>query len=207
MLRSILLSLLLINLFGCSFVATYNPQFSGDSLVVDSRLPGKALIFNTEADDQYVFSGSPTSFTGGGTTLSIHLGEITRRLAAKAFGDIFIDGAEHGHSLENIGSYAIVVKPKTTNYSYAYNQLKNAGFAITPQVDIGVEVTVLSARGDSISERSYSSGLTNGKTYFFSGSPGEEVSKATHKVLSELLNNAARDTYNILSQRALLDNN
>jgi len=207
MLRPVLFILLLVNLYGCSFVATYNPSFAGESLTVNTRLPGKALIYNLDVEDQYVFSGNPTSFTGSATTLNIQLGEITRRLATKAFGDIFIGGAEYANSLDNIGKYTIVVKPKTTNYSYAYNQLKNAGFAVTPQVDIGLDVEVLSARGDSIFEKSYSSGLTDGKSYFMSGSPGEEVSKATHIVLSELLNRAALDTYNILSKQAMTHNN
>jgi len=70
--------LVLLNLGGCSFVATYNPSFDVELATVQSRLPGKALIYTTSSEGEYVFGGKPTSFTGGGTNLGIHLGVENR---------------------------------------------------------------------------------------------------------------------------------
>ncbi|MEZ5542836.1 MAG: hypothetical protein R3F42_12455 [Pseudomonadota bacterium] len=190
--------LALVNLAGCSFVATYNPDFGGEPPAVDAPLTGKALIYTTREETGYTFSGNPTSFTGGGTNLSIELGEITYRLAVKAFGSIFTQGAEHAESLDDAGSYTIVVKPRVTKYSYAYNQLKNIGFAITPQVDLDVEVRVLDAAGNSVLDKTYSSGIRDGKSYMMSGAPGEKISAVTHQTIAELLNQAAQETYTAL---------
>lgn len=188
---------------GCSHVATYNPTFAGQPHTFSLKIEGKALIHNTESEDRYVYSGKPTSFTGGGTSLSMPLGEITRRIATDAFSEIFTQGAEYSQSLDNLDTYAIVVHPVATQYSYAYNQMKNMGFAITPQVDLRIQVTVVDAAGNSLLDKTYSSGMRDGDAYMISGAPGEEVSKATHKVISDLMREATTDTYNAIKDQSV----
>lgn len=182
----------------CSFNAYYNPAFTDKPITVAQKLPGKALVYNTPADAKYVFSGHPTSFSGGGTTLSIELGDIADQIAANTFGNLFQGGASFADSLNNASDYAVVVTPKITSFSYAYNQLKNLGFAITPQVDINLHVKVTRATV-VVLDKNYASGLVDGKSYMVSGAPGEEVSRAAHKVISELMNQAAEDTFQALS--------
>lgn len=190
--------LVLLNLTGCSFVATYNPDFAGDPPAIETRLPGKALVYMTREETEYSFSGNPTSLTGGGTSLSIELGEITHRLAVRAFGSIFSQGAEHADTLGDVSDYTVVVKPRVSKYTYAYNQLKNIGLAITPQVDLDIEVRVLDGAGNSLLDKTYASGTRDGNTYMLSGSPGEKISEVTHQTIAELLNQAAQDTYTAL---------
>ena len=195
----LVLALPLVALLGaCSFNAYYNPAFTDQPITVEQKLPGKALVYNTPTDAKYVFSGHPTSFTGGGTTLSIELGDIADQIAVNTFDNLFQGGASFADSLNNASDYAVVVTPKVTSFSYAYNQLKNLGFAITPQVDINLHVKVTRATV-VVLDKNYTSGLVDGKSYMLSGSPGEEASRAAHKVISDLMNQAARDTYQALA--------
>ncbi len=197
------MAMLYLVITGCSSVATYNPGYGDEPAPVSLPLQGKALIYTTAEDGAYIFSGHPTSFTGGGTTLTVHLGEIIHRLATRAFANIFENGADYAQSLDAQDQYTIVVKPKSTNFTYAYNQLKNAGFAITPQVDVGIHVTVLHANGEPLLDKHYASGLYDGKTYFMSGSPGDEVNKAVHEAIAKLVNDAALDTFEVLQSSSL----
>ena len=195
----LILALPLVALLGaCSFNAYYNPAFTDKPITVEQQLPGKALVYNMPADAKYVFSGHPTSFTGGGTTLSIELGDIADQIAVNTFGNLFQGGASFADSLNNASDYAVVVTPKITSFSYAYNQIKNLGFAITPQVDINLHVKVTRA-AVVVLDKSYASGLVDGKSYMISGAPGEEASRAAHKVISDLMNQAAKDTYQALA--------
>lgn len=197
---SFVLSVALL-LGACSFNAYYNPAFTDKPITVAQKLQGKALVYNTPADAKYVFSGHPTSFSGSGTTLSIELGDITDQIALNTFGNLFQGGATFADSLNNASDYAVVVTPKVTSFSYAYNQLKNLGFAITPQVTVDLHVKVTRA-SLVVLDKSYASGLVDGKSYMASGAPGEEISRAAHKVISDLMNQAARDTYQALSSQA-----
>ena len=56
-------------LSGCAFNAGYNPSYiSAQPAKLD--IPGKGLVVVSDTDAQWMYSGHPTSFTGGGTTLS-----------------------------------------------------------------------------------------------------------------------------------------
>ena len=75
---------------GCAPIATYNAAYiTPPSTPEAAKLPGKALIYTTKADDDTPWAGRPTSFTGSATTLTIPLGLITREIAATVFGDSF----------------------------------------------------------------------------------------------------------------------
>lgn len=200
--RNLLLSIALLVFAGCTTVGNYNPSFVGTPASVDKPLPGKALVYVTETDANYIYKGKPTSFTGGGTTLSIGLGEITTRIAVSVFGNVFSEGAQHKSTLDEADQFTIVVTPKMTSFSYAYNQIKNLGFAITPQVDMSLDVKVNNLQGATVLQKTYESGMVDGETYMMSGSPGEEVSKAVHKALTSLMNQAAIDTYAAMSSYA-----
>lgn len=197
------ITLLAALLGGCAPIATYNAAYiTPPSTPEAAKLPGKVLIYTTKADDDTPWSGRPTSFTGSATTLTIPLGLITREIAATVFGDSFRDGAVKSNALPGAaGGYRVIVSPKVSAFSYEYNQLKNAGFAITPTVVLTLEVAVLDSAGKTINQRRYDSGTVEMPAYFMSGSPGEEIGKAAHKAVFDLMVVAARDVREMLRLR------
>lgn len=182
---------------GCAHVATYNASYVGMPATSPSdKLPGRALILTDKSDDDTPFVGPPTSFTGGATTLTIHLGVIAREIGVIVFGDLFRDGAVKVNVLEGVTGYRVAVKPRVTSFSYEYNQLKNLGFAITPTVVLTLEVSTLDSAGKFLHKRYYESGTVEMPAYMISGSPGEEIGKGAHKALYDLMQRAANDLRN-----------
>lgn len=165
---------------------------------------GKALIYTEAADDQYVFSGHPTSFTGSGTTLSIPLGLITKQIAIIVFGKIFREGADSANSIDKATNYTVVVTPKVTHFEYAYNQLKNLGFAITPETRLTLNVKLFDKNNKLIFEKSYDSSLASGETYVISGEPDEKVNQIVHKTLFDLMRQAAMDAAQVIADKKLV---
>ena len=193
--RPLLAGLVLAGLLGgCAQTATYNAAYiTPPATPSAAKLAGKALVYTVKADDDRDWSGKPTSFTGGATTLAIPLGLIAREIAAVVFGDAFREGAAKANVLPATGSYRVVIQPKVSAFSYEYNGLKNAGFAITPTVILTLEVALLDTSGKTVSQRRYDSGTVEAPAYFISGAPGEEIGKATHKALFDLMLRAAAD--------------
>lgn len=185
---------LAIALAGCAQTATYNAAYVKPTVTpAADKLAGKALVYTVKSDDDTAWMGKPTSFTGSGTTLTIPLGVIVREIAATVFGDVFRDGAVKANTFDRAADYRVVVQPRVTHFSYEYNQLKNAGFAITPTVVVSLEVSLLDVGGKPVSQRRYDSGTVEMPAYFLSGSPGEEIGKAAHKAIFDLMVRAAAD--------------
>lgn len=177
---------------GCAFNAGYNPSYiSSQPLALGA--PGKALVVMESSDANWVFSGRPTSFTGGGTTLTVPLGEISKQVALKVFGAAFKDGTDFRNSVGDASNYRLVVSPKVATFTYAYNQLKNLGFAVTPQVNLQLRVTLISSDGKTLLEKTYTSGTVDGDSYLLSGQPAEKVNQLLHQVLFKLMTEAAID--------------
>jgi hypothetical protein len=187
-------AVLTLLLAGCTHTATYNSAYlSAPPPAASERMDGKVLVFTERADDGYVFSGNPTSFTGGATTLSLPLGQITREVAVYAFGRHFKDGAEASNKLDSLAGYRAVIHPRVLSFTYEYNQLQNLGFAITPGVEMSIDVQLYDANGKATYSRKHMSGLSQGHTYMVSGTPGERVNQLAHETMYKLMDEAARD--------------
>lgn len=187
-------------LSGCSFNAGYNPAYLTPSVALN--LEGKSLVVMTADDAAWNLATKPTSFTGGGTTLTVPLGEITRQIALKVFGAAFKQGADFKTTVEGAQGYRLIVKPKVANFTYAYNQLKNLGLAITPQVQLELHITLVSPSGAVVLDKSYSSGLTEGGAYVISGQPSEKVNQVLHQALFKLMTDAALEAKQLLEKPA-----
>lgn len=177
---------------GCAFNAGYNPSYL-PAQPMALGISGKSLVIMEATDAQWTFSGNPTSFTGGGTTLTIPLGEITKQVALKVFGAAFIDGADFRDKRGDLAAYRIAVQPKVGQFTYAYNQLKNLGFAVTPQVTLQLNIVLYAPGGSKVLEKQFSSGTVDGDTYMLSGQPAEKVNQLLHQVLFKLMTDAAME--------------
>jgi hypothetical protein len=181
-------------LAGCAFTGAYNPAYlSAARRPAAVQADGRVLVVTTAEDDAYVYAGRPTSFTGSATTLTLPLGSIVRESAKAAFADTFRGGADAASAVAQAERYAVIVAPKLTSFTYEYNQLKNAGFAITPTAAAVVDVRVMDAGGGTRWQRTYSSGPVEGASYMLNTSPHEEISKVAHKALYDLFAAAAAD--------------
>lgn len=177
---------------GCAFNAGYNPTYFPPKAVT-LGIKGKGLVVISESDASWSYSGSPKSFTGGGTTLTLPLGEITKQAALIVFGAAFADGVDYRTTPGDTAPYRMVIKPRVAQMQYAYNQLKNLGFAVTPQVEMDLSVTLTDGSGKVLLEQVFKSGLLDGDSYFVSGQPAEKVNKLVHVALFRLMSDAAAE--------------
>jgi hypothetical protein len=190
-------------LAGCTSVATYRTDYVKMTEVpAAERLAGRGLVYTQADEDAYVFSGNPTSFTGSASTLKMPLGLMNREIALSVFGAAFIEGAEHSNALPAEGRHAVIVHPSVTGFEYGYPQLKNLGFAITPEARVQMKVRVLDPGGAALFERSYDSGIREAGSYMLDFSPEERVSKLAHQEIADLLQQAVKDIREYLAGAA-----
>ena len=196
-----ILSILLV-ITSCTTSLNYNPSYQGSiNPIPGPQLPGRAVILTTEVDDNYVFEGNPTSFTGGASSIRIPLGLITKEIAQNTFERMFRGGVIQTRDAGLISDYSVAITPVVRNFSYAYNQLRNVGMLVTPQVDLSISVDILDTEGNILRSNTFVSGTKEGDSYFMSGNPGERINQLAHEVVTELLNQAASDVYFLLSNR------
>jgi hypothetical protein len=197
--RAMLLVVAIALVSGCAHTGAYDASYlAAARKPADQIVDGKVLIVTSQEDDQYLFNGHPTSFTGSATTLSLPLGQIVKEAAKAAFGDRFKDGADTATTVQSTEGYRVVVAPKVNNFSYAYNQLKNLGFAITPTVEASAHVRVLNPDGSVKTEKEYASGPVEAPSYMLSTKPSDTITKLTHRVVYELMVKAADDVMPLL---------
>jgi hypothetical protein len=185
---------------GCSFQAGYNPTYLPDE-EPEYLSASEVLLLMADEEEDFVFSGSPTSFTGWATNLTIPLGTILKETAEEILEDRFSGGTDFSNELIDPEAYLIILHPSIKRFEYRYNQLKNAGFAITPEVDIDLNVEILDREGVTIFDQDYTSGYISGDTYFISGSPAEKVNKILHKTLYDLLETSFSEARPIVIKR------
>lgn len=174
---------------GCSYNVGYKSTYLPEP-ASQEKMDAKVLIYTTAEQDAYVYSEHPKSFTASATTLSVPLGEITRQVAVRAFSARFTS-VDTSNSLDQRVAYRVVVTPRISNFEYGYYQLENLGFAITPKVQVDLEVHATDGQGQPVLDKTYSSGLTRGESYVLSGSPSERTNAILHGALWDLMWQAA----------------
>jgi hypothetical protein len=190
-------------LAGCAHTASYDASYLAAARRPPDRVTeGKALVETSAEDDAYVYTGPPTSMTGAAHTLSVPLGAITKESAKAVYADRFSGGSDAANGLQHASGYRLIVAPKVTQYSYAFNQLKNLGFAITPSVEATLRVRILNPDGSTKWEKEYASGPVEASSYMVNMQPHEEINKLTHKVIYDLLVQSSKDVLPALKTAA-----
>jgi len=189
---------------GCTSSITYRTDYLPATVVPqEARIEGRVLVYTTRADDERVETEGATSFTGSGAKLVTPVGMITREVAVRVLGAAATEGAVHSNELADLDRYDVIVRPETQDFSYGFPQLKNLGFAVTPEAQVKLRVTVLDDDGQVAMEKDYDSGVVEGSSYMFSGKPYERVSQILHQILHDLMLKAAAD---IRSHQLTADN-
>lgn len=195
----------LVALTGCASSIAYRADYvPATTIAAGDRIAGRVLVYTTRADDERLVTSGATSFTGSGAKLTTPIGMMTREIAYKVLSDAAVEGAALSNELAGAGQYALIVRPETRDFRYGFPQLKNLGFAITPEVEIGLRVSVLDDTGRILLERDYASGVIEGKSYMISGKPNERINQLAHETLHALMLRAVADLRSY--QRAALEN-
>lgn len=186
---SLLTPCALLWLSACSTTVAYNPAYvAAARRPAAQALPGRALVLTQADDDAYTFTGHPTSFTGSANTMTIPLGAIMRDTARIVYGDHFEQGVEMAPRIpDDTSGYTVIIHPIVAQFSYQFNQLKNAGFAITPIVTLSIQVQLLDEKGATKWNKAYASGSVEGSRYFIDIQPSERINQLTHQVVYDLL--------------------
>lgn len=190
--RSLAVSIALSLGSGCAYQAGYNPTYIPDEEPEYISADEVLLVMPDEVED-FVYSGSPSSFTGSGTTLTIPLGVILKEVSEEILEDRFSGSVGFANELSAGERYRLALEPSIKRFDYKYNQLKNLGFAVTPEVELDLDVKIFDATGQTIFQQLYESGRVSGDTYFISGGPSEKINQTIHHVLYDLLERSFAD--------------
>lgn len=189
-------------LSACSHTATYNvSHFEYTPQAFAQKIDGMAAIQMSQKEQAATYTGNPTSFTGSATTLTLPIGHILRGGAVLAFRDMFSGGAKVIAAPPQDQVYSVIIKPSVRSFSYEYNQLKNAGFAVTPTATVVLDIRVTHEEGEVIWERTVDSGPVEGPAYMITGAPGEEISKVAHKAVLRTMQQAAVQAYQSIHEQ------
>jgi hypothetical protein len=181
---------------GCAASIAYRADYVPDKPIAETdRISGRVLVYTTRNDDERLITAGATSFTGGGLKLTTPIGMMTREIALKVFSKVASDGADASNDLVNVSRYTIVLRPEAKDFSHGFPQLKNLGFAITPEVRISIRMDILDSGGKVVLEKDYDSGVVSGKSYMISGSPTERINHLAHETLYDLMIRAADDVH------------
>jgi hypothetical protein len=201
--RSLLAASALLALAGCASSIAYRADYvPATAVTAEEKVPGRVLVYTTRADDERLVTAGATSFTGSGAKLTTPIGMMTREIAYKVFSEAAMEGATLSNELAGAERYSIVVRPEAKDFRYGFPQLKNLGFAITPEVEIRMRVSVLDGSGKILLEKDYASGVVEGKSYMLSGKPNERINQLAHQAIHSLLLQAVGDVRTFQRSRA-----
>lgn len=193
--RRILILIIIAALFflsSCAYNAGYNPTYLPDD-PPEQLSSHEILLLMDDEEEEFVFSGSPTSLTGAATTLTIPLGTILKEVSEEILEDRFAGGVEFSNNLKTDEPYELIFHPCIKHFEFRFNQLKNLGFAITPEVNFTLQVEFIDKNGNKLFSKIYQTGYVSGDTYLISGSPAEEVSQILHKTVYQVLKDSFSD--------------
>jgi len=193
------LSILGFLLVGCAFKGQYQPKLLSQQLsLIEAKFDGQALVLTDSKEDLKLYQQGPSSLTGAATSLSINVGGYLKDISVEVFSRLFKEGAIHSNNENESGEYVVIIKPEILNYDWRFNQLKNLGFAITPETKIDLLVTLKDSKGKVLLEKKYESDYLSGGSYLASIKPHEKVNKSVHQSIYNLLMLVAEDIGKIL---------
>ena len=166
--------------------------------LIEAKFDGQALVLTDSKEDLKLYQQGPSSLTGAATSLSINVGGYLKDISVEVFSRLFKEGAIHSNNENESGEYVVIIKPEILNYDWRFNQLKNLGFAITPETKIDLLVTLKDSKGKVLLEKKYESDYLSGGSYLASIKPHEKVNKSVHQSIYNLLMLVAEDIGGIL---------
>jgi hypothetical protein len=185
--RSWVAAISLLALSGCTSSDANRADYLPEKTVAEAlRIDGRVLVDTTPVDDEHLVTAVATSFAGSGAKLTTPVGTIAREVAVRVFSRAARDGAVASSELGDLGRYSMVVRPEVMDFSYGFPQLKNLGFAITPEIQLGLRLSILDETGKVALEKEFDSGRVQGSSCMISGSPYERISRLLRESMQDL---------------------
>lgn len=169
----------------------------------------KIVVLMHDHDQQYTFSGKPTSQIGANITLTMPIGSILREVSAGVFRSYFMYGTVFTEELSPNLLYTVAIEPEIRNFSYRYDRsLEGDVFdlrrtedgvaaqplsVITPSIQFELAVRAYDAAGKVLVEKMYPSGVVRGESYMVTSRPHERINATFHKALEQLMLKVADD--------------
>jgi hypothetical protein len=189
MLRSAAIAIAAMALAACASTVAPRPELLAAG-VAAPVVKGKATLVMPAAMVNQTVTAHPTSFTGSATSITFPMGLIVRTAGEKILGAGFSNGAVTGVSAAP-DTYGVSVA--VSNFTYAYDQASNLGFAITPKVSLQMTADVRAPDGKSLLHKTYSQAdVTPGK-YAISGKPAEKINEGLHMALGQMFRDLLDD--------------
>ena len=200
--RLAILILLACAASGCGHVAQYRTEYVASQIRhFTPHIDGEALVVTDPAQDEKLYTRHPSSLTGMAMTFDAKVGLFLREVMVKVLSHTFRGGAKHANKLpQGTGTSRVVVKPTIVDFDYRYNQLKNLGFAVTPEAKVELQVSVSDSHGALLLEKRYESGFVSGGSYMVDFQPAEKINRAVHRALVEVTNQVTEDVEQALNQ-------
>lgn len=173
----------------CASTLQYKPEYVSAGLAAP-KVQGHAVVVMDAAQQTQSITAHPTSFTGGGTTVTEPVGQILREAALKVFGVGFSDGAEVSE-ISKPGAYDVGLK--LDNFSYKYDQLSSLGFEIKPKVTVSLDVDAVAPDGRKLFSKTYQRTDYLVGAYVISGNPPEKINQALHMAVTEIFRDVLDD--------------
>jgi hypothetical protein len=198
----------LITLCGCTAQGLYESQYL-EKVTPPYLAENKVVVLMHAHDQEYTFTGKPTSEIGENITLTMPIGSILREVTANTFRSYFMYGVVFTDKLLPDLRYTVAIEPEIRNFAYRYDRRiegdvfdvrpnSDGGPAqplstITPSIRFELALTAYDASNKVLLKKTYESGWVAGESYIVTSRPHERVNATFHKALQAVMAKVADD--------------
>ncbi|MDH3420378.1 MAG: hypothetical protein OEQ25_06790 [Gammaproteobacteria bacterium] len=187
-------------LSACAYEVGFDPEYVTEdtpSYVAEAEI----VVLMHPHDTERVFQGNPSTEVGSFTTLTVPIGNIMQEITAEVFQTCFAYGVVFTQELTSDMAYIVAIEPEIMNFSYGYDRVpldptgpdEMPRSLTTPQVEFDLSVRAYNSAGETMLERTYSSGLVSGERYEVTNRPYERINETFHGALQEIMLRVADD--------------
>jgi len=184
----------------CAYEVGFDPEYVTEdtpSYVAEAEI----VVLMHPHDTERVFQGNPSTEVGSFTTLTVPIGNIMQEITAEVFQTCFAYGVVFTQELTSDMAYIVAIEPEIMNFSYGYDRVpldptgpdEMPRSLTTPQVEFDLSVRAYNSAGETMLERTYSSGLVSGERYEVTNRPYERINETFHGALQEIMLRVADD--------------
>jgi hypothetical protein len=195
-------------LSGCTAQGVFESQYL-EPVAAPYLAEAKIVVLMHDHDQQYTFTGKPTSQIGENITLTMPIGSIVREVCASVFRSYFMYGTVFTDNLSPNLIYTVAIEPEIRNFEYSYEReyqedvldmrTNDDGMrrqplsTITPTIRFGLNVRAYDGMGKVLFDKQYDSGVVKGDSYIVTSRPHERVNATFHRALEQLMLKVADD--------------
>jgi hypothetical protein len=195
-------------LTGCTAQGVFESQYL-QPVAAPYLAEAKIVVLMHDHDQQYTFTGKPTSQVGENITLTMPIGSIVREVCASVFRSYFMYGTVFTDNLSPNLLYTVAIEPEIRDFQYSYERefqedvldmrsnddglTRQPLSTITPSLQFALDVRAYDGTGKVLFAKTYDSGVIQGESYIVTSRPHERVNATFHRALEQLMLKVADD--------------